>query len=75
MSYFIEKGAKNLQNSDVHIAQIPDFEMEYLENHLAHWGRWWFVVLHFFTLFYLSLTFFWPEVPFDHNFRMVKPRG
>ena len=28
--------AKNVQNGDVHIAQIPDFEMEYLENHLAH---------------------------------------
>ena len=28
MSYFIEKEAKNLQN-----AHIPDFEMEYLENH------------------------------------------
>ena len=25
--------AKNLQNGDVHIAQIPDFEMEYLENY------------------------------------------
>ena len=35
-SYFIEKEAKNLQNGDVHIAQIPDFEMEYLENHLEH---------------------------------------
>ena len=33
-SYFIEKEAKNLQNGDIHIAQIPDFEMEYLENHL-----------------------------------------
>ena len=22
--------------SEVHLAQIPDFEMEYLENHLAH---------------------------------------
>ena len=32
-SYFIEKEAKNLHNGDVHIAQIPDFEMEYLENH------------------------------------------
>ena len=32
-SYFIEKEAKNLQNGDVHIAQIPDFEIEYLENH------------------------------------------
>ena len=31
-----ENEADNLQNSDVHPAQIPDFEMEYLENHLAH---------------------------------------
>ena len=31
-----ENEAKNLQNGDVHIAQILDFEMEYLENHLAH---------------------------------------
>ena len=36
MSYLSEKEAKNLQNGDVHIAQIPDFEMEYLENHLSH---------------------------------------
>ena len=35
-SYFIEEKAKNLQNGDVHIAQIPDFEMEYLENHLVY---------------------------------------
>ena len=32
-SYLSENEAKNLQNGDVHIAQIPDFEMEYLENH------------------------------------------
>ena len=31
-----ENEAENLQNGDVHLAQIPDFEMEYLENHLAH---------------------------------------
>ena len=31
-SYLSENEAKNLQNGDVHIAQIPDFEMEYLEN-------------------------------------------
>ena len=37
-SYLSENEAKNLQNGDVHIAQIPDFEMEYLENHLAHQG-------------------------------------
>ena len=36
MSYLSENEAKNLQNGDVHVAQIPDFEMEYLENHLAH---------------------------------------
>ena len=36
MSYLSENEAKNLQNGDVRIAQIPDFEMEYLENHLAH---------------------------------------
>ena len=35
-SYLIENEAVNLQNGDVHVAQIPDFEMEYLENHLAH---------------------------------------
>ena len=35
-SYLSESEAKNLQNGDVHIAQIPDFEMEYLQSHLAH---------------------------------------
>ena len=34
-----ENEAKNLQNGDVHLAQIPDFEMGYLENHLAHLGK------------------------------------
>ena len=34
--YSSENEAENLQNGDVHFAQIPDFEMEYLENHLAH---------------------------------------
>ena len=28
-----ENEAENLQNGDVHLAQIPDFEMGYLENH------------------------------------------
>ena len=28
--------AENLQNSDVHPAQIPDFEMGYRKNRLAH---------------------------------------
>ena len=35
-SYLIGIEAKNLQNGDVHIAQIRDFEIEYLENHLTH---------------------------------------
>ena len=35
-SYLSENEAENLQNVDVHFAQIPDFEMEYLENHFAH---------------------------------------
>ena len=35
-SYLIENEAENIQNGDIHLAQIPDFEMEYLENHLAH---------------------------------------
>ena len=35
-SYLSENEAKNLQNGDVHLAQIPDFEMGYLEDHLAH---------------------------------------
>ena len=35
-SYLSENEARNLQNSDVHLAQIPDFKMLYLENHLAH---------------------------------------
>ena len=30
-SYLSENEAENLQNGDVHLAQIPDFEMEYLE--------------------------------------------
>ena len=35
-SHLSENWAKNLQNGDVHLAQIPDFEMRYLKNHLAH---------------------------------------
>ena len=35
-SYLSKNGAKNLQNDDFHVAQIPDFGMEYIENHLAH---------------------------------------
>ena len=57
-SYLSENEAKNLQNGDIHLAQIPDFEKGYLENHLAHWGQWWLIFFAFLTLFHLSLTFF-----------------
>ena len=36
MPYSSENEAENLQNGDVYLAQFPDFEMGYLENHLAH---------------------------------------
>ena len=35
-SYLSENEATNLQNGDVHLAQIHEFEMGYFENHLAH---------------------------------------
>ena len=35
-SYFSENEAENLQNDDIRLAQIPDFEMGYLEDHLLH---------------------------------------
>ena len=35
-SHLIENEAEDLQNGDVHLAEIPDFQMGYLENHLAH---------------------------------------
>ena len=35
-SYLSENETENLQNGDIYLAEIADFEMEYLENHLAH---------------------------------------
>ena len=35
-SYLSGNEAKNIENDDIHLAQIPDFEKGYLENHLAH---------------------------------------
>ena len=56
-SYLIGNEAENLQNGDVHPAQIADFEMEYLEpcGALKSVMTCFFA---FFTLFHLSLTFF-----------------
>ena len=39
MSFSSENETRNLQNGDVHLAQIPDFKMRYLENHLADGGQ------------------------------------
>ena len=36
MSYLCENEVENLQNGDVYVAQIPDFGMGYLKNHLIH---------------------------------------
>ena len=36
VTFFRKNEAENLQNVDVHFAEIPDFEMEYVENNLAH---------------------------------------
>ena len=35
-TYLREKEDENLQNGDVHLAQISDFGMGYLYDHLAH---------------------------------------
>ena len=35
-SYLSENEAENLQNGGVNLAQIPNFGIGYLENHLAH---------------------------------------
>ena len=66
-SHLSENEAKNLQNGKVHLAQIPDFEMEYLENHLEHWGQWWLTFLHFSRSFIWAKRFFRPEFPFKRS--------
>ena len=45
-SYLNKNEAKNLQNGDVHPAQIPVFEMEYLERPFAALKS---VMAHFFN--------------------------
>ena len=60
-SYLSENEAENLQNGDVHLPKISDFEMQLsrepfgaLRSVMARFSA-------FFTLFYLSFTFFRPE--------------
>ena len=57
-SYLSENEAENLQNGDIHLGQIPDFEIGCLENDLVHWEVSEGSFFAFFTLFHLSLTFF-----------------
>ena len=56
-SYLIENEAENLQNGDVHLVQIPDFEMEPFGALRSVMVRFFFA---FSTLFHLNLTFFRP---------------
>ena len=57
-SHLSENEVENLQNVYVHLAQIPDFEMEYLENHLEHWGHWWLIFFGIFHALSFELNFF-----------------
>ena len=62
-SYLSENEAENLQNGDVHLAQIADLKTGYLQNHLAH-----FFFSFFFFIFYalsFEFNFFRPEFPFN----------
>ena len=63
MSYFIENEVENLQNGDLHLAQIPDFEMEYLMQDLFSTLRSVMACFFIFTPFYLTLTFFDQSFP------------
>ena len=61
-SYLSENEAENLQNGDVHLVQIPDFEIEYLENHFEVGDGSFFCI--FRALSFEFNFFFRPEVPF-----------
>ena len=63
-SYLSKNEAENLQNGDVHLAQIADFGMRYLENQFATLRS---VMAHLFEFFYvlsLELNFFSTRVSF-----------
>ena len=65
MPYLHEKEAERLQNGDIHLAQIADFGMSYLENHLAHWSQRWLIL--FLHCIFHALSFKLisrPEFPF-----------
>ena len=64
-SHLSENEAEHLQNGDVHLAQIPDFEMGNLENHFGPLRSVMARSFAFFKLFHLSLTFFDRSFPFS----------
>ena len=61
-SYLSKNEAKNLQNGDVNLAQIPYFEMGYLENHLRIEVSDGSFFLHFHALSF-ELNFFDRSIP------------
>ena len=65
-SYFIEKEAKNLQNGNVHIAQIPDFEINISRTiwRIEVGDGSLFCIFH--ALSFELNCFFRPEVPFKY---------
>ena len=63
--------AKNLQNGDIHLAQFPDFEMGYLENHLAYWSQLWLIFFFIFHALSIELNFFRPEVLFNIFYQLA----
>ena len=59
MLYLSKNDAENLQNGKVHLAQIPEFEMKYLENHLGALRLVIARCIAFFTLSFSSTFFDW----------------
>ena len=71
-SYLSENEAENLQNGAIHLAQIPDFEMDYLE---SQFGALRSVMARFFCNSHaLSFepNFFRPEFPFQTKRKLKK---
>ena len=70
--YLSENKAENLQNSDGHLAQIPDFEWD-LSRTVWHIEVSNGSFSSFFTLFHLRVTFFRPEFPLKLMTKTIRP--
>ena len=66
-SYLIENEAENLQNGDVHLAQIPDFDIGISREPFGALRSVMARFFAFFTLFHLSLTFFDRRFPLKES--------